>query len=99
MHARGQDLIVEDLDLDAPRAGEVAVRMVATGVCHSDLNGLRGPRELKVPMVLGHEGAGVVESVGAGVTGATVGDHVILSAIGRCGRCVACGEGRTWMCA
>ena len=98
MHERGQDLVVEDLELDAPRAGEVAVRIVATGVCHSDLNGLRGSRELKVPMVLGHEGAGVVESIGAGVTGIKTGDHVILSAIGRCGRCAACIDGRTWMC-
>ncbi|HYK98156.1 MAG TPA: alcohol dehydrogenase catalytic domain-containing protein [Candidatus Acidoferrales bacterium] len=98
MHARGQDLVVEELELDAPRAGEVAVRIVATGVCHSDLNGLRGSRELRVPMVLGHEGAGVVEKVGAGVTAAKVGDHVILSAIGRCGHCAACVDGRTWMC-
>ena len=98
MHARGQDLVVEDLEIDEPRAGEVAVRIVATGVCHSDLNGLRGSRELRVPMVLGHEGAGVVEKIGAGVTAAKVGDHVILSAIGRCGHCAACIDGRTWMC-
>ena len=98
MHTRGADLVVEDLDLESPRAGEVAVRMVATGVCHSDLNGLRGSRELRLPLVLGHEGAGIVESVGAGVTGITAGDHVILSAIGRCGRCEACVDGRPWMC-
>lgn len=99
MHARGQDLVVEDLELDAPHAGEVAVRILATGVCHSDLNGMRGSRELKVPMVLGHEGAGVVDAVGPGVTGIGVGDHVVLSAIGRCGRCAACVDGRPWLCA
>lgn len=99
MNARGAELVVEDLDLEAPRAGEVAVRLVATGVCHSDLNGLRGTRELRTPMVLGHEGAGIVEAVGTGVTAAAPGDHVILSAIGRCGRCEACADGRPWMCA
>jgi len=98
MHARGADLVVEDLDIDPPRGGEVAVRIAATGVCHSDLNGLRGSRELKLPMVLGHEGAGVVESIGAGVTGVAPGDHVVLSAIGRCGRCAACVDGRPWLC-
>lgn len=99
MHSRGTALVVEDLDLEAPRAGEVAVRLVATGVCHTDLGGLHGTRELRTPMVLGHEGAGIVEAVGAGVTAAAPGDHVILSAIGRCGRCAACVDGRPWMCA
>lgn len=98
MHARGAKLVVEDLELEPPRTGEVAVRLVATGVCHSDLGGLHGTRELPTPMVLGHEGAGIVESVGAGVSAAAPGDHVILSAIGRCGRCAACVEGRSWMC-
>lgn len=98
MIQRGEPLVVEDLDLDAPRAGEVHVRLVATGVCHSDLNGLRGGRSLPTPMVLGHEGAGIVEQVGSGVTFVSAGDHVILSAIGRCGRCAACVEGRPWLC-
>jgi S-(hydroxymethyl)glutathione dehydrogenase/alcohol dehydrogenase len=99
MHARGTRLVVEDLELDSPRAGEVAVRLVATGVCHTDFGGLHGTRELRTPMVLGHEGGGIVESVGAGVSAAAPGDHVILSAIGRCGRCAACVDGRSWMCA
>ena len=98
MTQRGESLVVEDLHLDPPRAGEVLVRLVATGVCHSDLNGLRGPRALPTPMVLGHEGAGIVEEVGDGVTAAAVGDHVLLSAIGRCGRCAACVDGRPWLC-
>jgi S-(hydroxymethyl)glutathione dehydrogenase/alcohol dehydrogenase len=99
MHARGAELLVEDLELDAPHPGEVAVRLAATGVCHSDVNGWRGPRELPLPMVLGHEGAGVIEAVGDGVTSVAPGDHVVISAIGRCGRCAACVEGRPWMCA
>jgi len=98
MRSRGAKLSVEDVDLEPPRAGEVAVRLVATGICHSDLNGLRGPRELRTPLVLGHEGAGVVESIGPGVTAAAPGDHVVLSAIGRCGKCAACVDGRPWMC-
>src|SRR4026208_703331 len=99
MHTRGTRLVIEDLELESPRAGEVAVRMVATGVCHTDLGGLHGTRELRTPMVLGRAGAGIAESVGAGATAAAPGDHVILSAIGRCGRCAACVDGRPWMCA
>jgi Zn-dependent alcohol dehydrogenase len=99
MHERGARLVLEDVDLEPPRVGEVLVRLVATGVCHTDLNGLRGPRALPVPMVLGHEGAGVVEAVGAGVSATAPGDHVVLSAIGRCGKCAACVAGRPWMCA
>lgn len=98
MHAQGADLIIEDLDLEEPRAGEVLVRLAATGVCHSDLSALRGPRPLKVPMVPGHEGAGVVEAVGPGVRGVEMGDHVILSAIASCGTCEECGRGETWLC-
>ena len=98
MHSRGADLAIEDLELEEPHQGEVAVWLVATGVCHSDLSGLRGTRELKLPMVLGHEGAGIVEAVGPGVTGVAPGDHVVLSAIARCGRCEACVAGQPWLC-
>ncbi len=98
MHTRGADLVIEDLEIDAPHAGEVAVRLVATGVCHSDLNGLRGSRPLPLPMVLGHEGAGVVEAVGTGVTSVAVGDHVVLAAIARCGKCSKCVAGKPWLC-
>lgn len=98
MHAQGADLVVEDLDLEAPRSGEVRVRLVATGVCHSDLKALRGPRPLRVPAVLGHEGAGVVEAVGPDVRGLAEGDHVILPAVARCGWCEECVRGDTWLC-
>ena len=99
MHARGADLVVDDVELAPPRAGEVQVRLVATGVCHSDLNGLRGSRPLPLPMVLGHEGAGVVEAVGSSVTTVAPGDHVVLAAIARCGKCDKCVAGKPWLCA
>lgn len=99
MHAPRAEMVVEDLELDEPRADEVAVRLVATGVCYSDLKALNGERELKLPMVLGHEGAGIVEAVGRSVTSVAPGDHVVLSAIARCGRCDACMAGRPWLCA
>ena len=98
MRSRGAKLSVEDVDLEPPRAGEVAVRLVATGICHSDLNGLRGPRELRTPLVLGHEGAGVVEAVGPGVTAVKEGDTVVLSTLAHCGRCAACETGRATEC-
>ena len=98
MHAPRAELIVEDLDLEEPRAGEVAVRVAATGVCHSDKSALNGNREFKLPMVLGHEGAGIVEAVGPSVTTVAPGDHVVLSAIARCGRCDACVRGEPWLC-
>src|SRR5712692_6234453 len=98
VHALAQDMVVEDLDIEDPRAGEVLVRMVATGVCHTDLNAFSGPRALKVPMVLGHEGAGVVEAVGPGVTTVAPGDHVVLAAVPRCGKCESCVLGQPQLC-
>jgi S-(hydroxymethyl)glutathione dehydrogenase/alcohol dehydrogenase len=98
MHAPRAELKVEDLQIEAPRTGEVAVRLAATGVCHSDRSALYGTRELKLPMVLGHEGAGIVEAVGPAVTRVAPGDHVILSAIARCGRCDPCVKGQPWLC-
>jgi aryl-alcohol dehydrogenase len=82
--------VLEMLELEAPRAGEVLVRLVATGICHTDLKVHAGhsagtPR----PVVLGHEGAGVIESIGEGVTGLAPGDHVVLSG-SSCGRCPSC---------
>lgn len=99
MHAPRADLSIEDLELEEPRAGEIAVRLAATGVCHSDRSAWNGNRELKLPMVLGHEGAGIVDSVGPGVTRVAPGDHVVLSAIARCGSCDPCVRGEPWLCA
>jgi S-(hydroxymethyl)glutathione dehydrogenase/alcohol dehydrogenase len=96
---QGAPLRVEELDLEAPREGEVLVRMAASGVCHSCLHAADGSwKGVPVPIVLGDEGAGTVESVGAGVRDLQVGDHVILSWAPTCGRCHYCVIGRPNLC-
>ena len=84
----GQPLSIEEVDLAPPRAGEVLVRIVATGVCHTDAFTLSGadPEGL-FPVILGHEGGGVVEDVGAGVTSVKPGDHVLPLYTPACGEC------------
>ena len=92
-------LKVEELELEPPRTGEVLVRMVASGVCHSCLHAADGSwKGVPVPIVLGDEGAGVVERVGPGVDTLSVGDHVILSWAPTCGRCHYCVIGRPNLC-
>lgn len=91
-------LSVEDVTLEAPRAGEVLVKMAATGVCHSDLSVLHGAVPMPLPMVLGHEGAGVVQAVGPGVPGIQPGDHVVLSFIPTCGHCYFCDRHEPHLC-
>ena len=91
-------LKVENVTLDDPKEGEVLIRMVAIGICHSDLNIMKGSQPTPVPVVLGHEGAGVVENVGPRVTRVTVGDHVLLSSVYSCGECKYCVEGRPTLC-
>jgi len=91
-------MALEQLRLDDPRAGEVLVRLVATGVCHTDLGPYRGHRAIRVPVVLGHEGAGVVDAVGASVSTVAPGDHVVLASVPRCGKCRACIQGRPYIC-
>jgi Zn-dependent alcohol dehydrogenase len=86
-------IAVRQLELDEPKAGEVLVRLVATGICHTDLSILRGLLPVPLPAVVGHEGAGVVEAVGPGVTSPAVGDHVICSATQACGQCFMCVRG------
>ncbi len=95
---QGQPLSVEAATLDPPGAGEVLVEMCAAGVCHSDLHPARGDWPIKTPVVLGHEGAGVVRAVGPGVSQVSVGDHVVLSWAPACGECPACREGRAVLC-
>ena len=89
--AHGQPLEVTQIDLDPPGAGEVLVTLAASGICHTDLSVAEGEFrahvETPMPMVLGHEGAGVVAQVGPDVSKVNVGDHVVLSAIPQCGRC------------
>ena len=92
-------LVVEELDLDEPGPGEVLVKSVATGVCHSDYHVVKGDWErVALPSVLGHEAAGVVEAVGPQVTGVEPGDHVVLTWKGGCGRCEMCQQGYLSVC-
>ena len=97
-YAFGQPLVIEEVDLDPPRAGEVKVRLAATGICHSDVHLIRGEWGGNLPVVAGHEGAGVVEAIGAGVTLAKPGDHVVVSLLRSCGRCFYCQIGAPYMC-
>lgn len=95
----GRPLTIEEVDLEGPKAGEVLVRIVATGVCHTDAYTLSGadPEGL-FPAILGHEGGGIVEEVGAGVTSVKPGDHVIPLYTPECGECEYCTSGRTNLC-
>jgi S-(hydroxymethyl)glutathione dehydrogenase/alcohol dehydrogenase len=89
---------VEEVSLDPPKAGEVLVKMAATGICHSDLSVINGTLPLPLPMVVGHEGAGVVDQVGEGVTNVTPGDHVVLSFQPSCGQCFFCIRSEPHLC-
>ena len=91
-------LSVEEVELAEPGPGEVAVRLAASGICHSDWNVITGSTPNPMPVVLGHEGAGVVEAVGEGVTEVAPGDHVVLSWLPSCGRCFYCTRGRGVLC-
>ena len=91
-------VLVEQISIDAPKRGEVTVKLGACGVCHSDLSAVNGTIALPLPLVLGHEGAGVVEEVGEGVSDLAPGDHVIFSFIYMCGKCRFCVAGRPVLC-
>ncbi|MDF2751224.1 MAG: Alcohol dehydrogenase GroES domain protein, partial [Gaiellaceae bacterium] len=95
----GAPLEVQELDLAEPRAGEVLVRLVACGVCHTDLYTASGADPSGyAPTVLGHEGAGVVEAIGGGVRSLAEGDHVVTLFSPQCGECVHCLSPRTNLC-
>jgi alcohol dehydrogenase (nicotinoprotein) len=94
----GKPIELEELDLDGPRAGEVLIRYTYAGLCHSDVHIQHGDLEARLPMVLGHEGAGIVEEVGPGVTRVAPGDHVVCSFIPNCGTCRYCATGRQSIC-
>jgi len=93
LRAFGEPLSVEELELDPPQEGELGIRMAASGVCHSDLHVVQGIHPTELPAVLGHEGAGIVESVGPGVRGFEPGDHVLLTWLPYCGHCRQCVRG------
>jgi Zn-dependent alcohol dehydrogenase len=98
LEATGGPLVVTELDLAPPQREEVLVRLGASGVCHSDWNAVDGTAENPCPCVLGHEGAGVVEAVGEGVTRVRVGDHVALSWAPWCGECDECRRDLPQLC-
>ncbi|MDQ0684502.1 Zn-dependent alcohol dehydrogenase [Streptomyces achromogenes] len=90
--------VVDDLEVRDPGAGEVLVAVSAAGLCHSDLSVVDGTIPFPAPVVLGHEGAGVVAAVGPGVAHVVPGDHVALSTLANCGACAECDRGRPTMC-
>lgn len=97
--ARGlNDYAVEEVTLDPPKADEVLVKIKATGICHSDLSVINGTIPVAFPMVLGHEGAGIVEEVGANVTNVAPGDHVTMSFVPNCGDCYHCLRSEPYLC-
>jgi alcohol dehydrogenase len=97
-YAASRPLEVVEVDLAPPGPGEVLLRVRAAGLCHSDLSVIDGNRPRPLPMVLGHEGAGVVEELGPGVTDLVVGDHVVTTFVPSCGHCAPCRDARPALC-
>ncbi|MCX6471531.1 MAG: NDMA-dependent alcohol dehydrogenase [Corynebacteriales bacterium] len=98
LYDAGKPFEIIELDLDKPKEGEVLIKFVAAGLCHSDLHLTDGDLPPRFPMVGGHEGAGIIEEVGAGVTKVKPGDHVVCSFIPNCGTCRYCSTGRQSLC-
>ena len=98
LHEVGQPLVIEDVQIDKPGPREVLVRTAAAGVCHSDLHFIEGLYQYRLPVVLGHESAGIVEAVGSDVTYVSPGDHVITCLSAFCGHCEACLTGHMSIC-
>ena len=94
----GAPLVVEEVEIDPPKQGEVKVRLAAAAICHSDIHFIRGDWVAKTPVVAGHEAAGVVEEVGEGVTLAKPGDLVVVSLLRSCGECFYCITGSPNLC-
>jgi S-(hydroxymethyl)glutathione dehydrogenase / alcohol dehydrogenase len=97
-HKFGEPLTIEDVQIDGPKAGEVKVRIAAVGICHSDIHLVRGDWGGRLPLIAGHEAAGVVEEIGEGVGGVTPGDRVVVSLLRSCGRCFYCSQGMPNQC-
>lgn len=94
----GAPLVIDEVELDSPREGEVLVQVRASGLCHSDLSYIDHDYGFRLPIVLGHEVAGVVAEVGPGVRSLAPGDHVVTCLSGHCGLCTMCVQGKTWLC-
>ncbi len=97
-YAETKPLTIETMTLAPPGRDEVLVKIAAAGLCHSDLSVINGDRPRQTPMVLGHEAAGVVAELGAGVDDLAVGDHVVMSFLPTCGHCLSCLDGRAQLC-
>lgn len=97
-YAGSRPLALEEVELAPPGPGEVLVEIAAASLCHSDLSVINGTRPWPMPLVLGHEAAGVVRETGAGVSDLVPGDHVVFSFLPLCGRCLNCVSGRGWLC-
>ena len=98
VYQTGKPIEIVELEHDGPRDGEVLIRYTHAGLCHSDIHIANGDLEARLPMVLGHEGAGIIEEVGPGVTRVAVGDHVVCSFIPNCGVCRWCATGQQAIC-
>lgn len=98
LHQAPGDLVIEDVELDSPGPDEVLIRVVASGLCHSDLHFMEGKLPWPLPAALGHEAAAVVEAVGAHVGEFKTGDHVVSCLSQFCGACRECAASRTWLC-
>ncbi len=98
MYAPRKPLVVEEVELDPPKVGEVLVKMVASGICHSDVHYYAGDVPIGLPVILGHEGAGEVAEVGEGVKSVKPGDKVVLSFFPACGQCRYCQSGQPMLC-
>jgi len=94
----GQAVVVETVSVDPPQRGEAMIKLAACGVCHSDLSATNGTIPFPPPVVLGHEGAGEIVAVGEGVTGFSLGDHVVSCFVSMCGKCRYCQTGRPQLC-
>ncbi|MFD1037562.1 zinc-dependent alcohol dehydrogenase family protein [Virgibacillus byunsanensis] len=97
-YAKSRPIKIETLDLDAPKQGEVLIKIKSASLCHSDLSVVNGSRPRALPMALGHEASGVVEEVGESVTGLKPGDHIVCVFVPSCGHCLPCKEGRPALC-
>ena len=97
-YSGSKPLSIEEVELDHQKRGEVLIKVKAVGLCHSDLVAITGERAKPMPIVIGHEAAGIVEEIGQDVQGFAVGDHVVPSYVASCGRCEMCSVGRPALC-
>ncbi|MFP8879693.1 MAG: Zn-dependent alcohol dehydrogenase [Myxococcota bacterium] len=98
LEAIDQPLVVQEIDIEPPKTGEVGLKIVASGICRSDYSNANGTLRTPLPVVLGHEAAGIVESVGPGVDLVSIGDHVVAALTPDCGICPMCAEGKPYLC-